>query len=250
MRFVEKITNLCVQKNERLGGQRNMKKYKYITIIPARGGSKRFPNKNIYRLDNKPLIAYSIEYALRCDKISHVYVTSDSDLILDIASEYCATPLKRPNELSGDYVSTAEVLQFVVKDLQKEGVDFDYVILLQPTNPLRPNNLLSDAISLIENNHYDSLITVSLSHKKLGKIINNQFIPWNYHLGQRSQDMEPLYYENGLLYISKRELLLEGRIIGNNMYPQVVSHIFGEVDIDTVEDMNYAEYLINRQKNE
>ncbi|MEG1692357.1 MAG: acylneuraminate cytidylyltransferase family protein [Bacteroidales bacterium] len=227
-----------------------MKKYKYITIIPARGGSKRFPDKNIYHLDNKPLIAHSIEYAFRCEKISHIYVTSDSESILDIASKYLATPLKRPDELSGDYISTAAVLEFVAKDLQEQGMDFDYVVLLQPTNPLRPANLLSDAISLIDSNHYDSLMSVSVSNKKLGKIINNQFIPWNYYLGQRSQDMEPLYYENGLLYISKKELLLQGRIIGDNMYPLVVSHIFGEIDIDTIEDMRYAEYLISRQNAE
>lgn len=223
-----------------------MNRYKYITVIPARGGSKRLPDKNIYPLNNKPLIAYSIEYSRQCSQIDGTYVSSDSDLILNIAADYSAVPLKRPDELSGDYVSTATVLQSVTKYLSDQSIGFNYVVLLQPTNPLRPSELLNEAIRLIEENHYDSIITVSLSDKKLGKIINHKFIPWNYQPGQRSQDMDPLYYENGLLYISKKELLLEGRIVGDNMYPLVVSHTFGDVDIDTIEDMQYAEYLINK----
>lgn len=93
-------------------------------------------------------------------------------------------------------------------------------------------------------------MTVNRSELKLGKIINNHYQPWNYHYGQRSQDLEPLYYENGLLYISSKELLLKGKIVDENMYPMVVDHIFGEVDIDTKEDMSYAEFIYNNYKNE
>lgn len=93
-------------------------------------------------------------------------------------------------------------------------------------------------------------MTVSRSKLKLGRIVANHFQPWNYHFGQRSQDLDPLYYENGLLYISSKELLLQGRITSENMYPMVVDHIFGEVDIDNREDLEYAEFIANRYKKE
>ncbi|CCY86347.1 acylneuraminate cytidylyltransferase [Bacteroides intestinalis CAG:564] len=125
------------------------------------------------------------------------------------------------------------------------------MILLQATNPLRPKELLSEAIRIMEKGGYDSLMTVNKSLKKLGKIIDNQFVPWNYRFGMRSQDMDPLYYENGLLYITSKEQIFKGNIIGDKMYPMVVEHIFGEVDIDTMEDMSYAEYVFfNAKTNE
>lgn len=75
------------------------------------------------------------------------------------------------------------------------------------------------------------------------KINENRFIPFNYEVGQRSQDLEPLYFENGLLYISKSNLILEGKIISEKAFPFLVNHVFSNVDIDTKEDFDYAEYL-------
>jgi N-acylneuraminate cytidylyltransferase len=83
----------------------------------------------------------------------------------------------------------------------------------------------------------------------MGKICNNQFIPCNYTFGQRSQDIEPLYYENGLLYISKKELVLDGRILGDTTYSMVVDHIYGSIDIDTKEDFSLAEFYFNNNLN-
>jgi len=219
---------------------------KYIVIIPARGGSKRFPGKNIYPLDGKPLIAHSIEYAKKFDVRLNIYVTTDSEAIAATAKEYGAEIIERPIELAGDYVSTAKSLQHAAEELVKSNVEFDYVILFQPTNPLRPADMLANAIKIIETADYDSLMSVSPSYEKLGKIIDNNFVPWNYQYRQRSQDMEPLYYENGLLYISKKELILKELITGDKMHPMVVDHIYGKVDIDTIEDLKYAEYLIAR----
>ena len=224
--------------------------FKYITIIPARGGSKRFPGKNIFPLNNKPLITYSIEYALNNPLSSVVYVSTDCPDIAKISERAGAEIIWRPKPLSGDFISTAATLQHAVKELQKNGVEFDYIILLQATNPLRPANLLANAIKIIETNQCDSLMTVSPSHVKLGKIINNRFEPWNYEFGQRSQDMAPLYYENGLLYITKKELILDEIISGENMYPMVVDHIYSAVDIDTIEDLKYAEFIMLQNADE
>ena len=219
---------------------------KYVTIIPARGGSKRFPGKNIYVFMGKPLIAHSICYSQTCKFVSHTYVSTDDDIIKQTSLQYEADVIDRPEELGSDYATSADVMKNAVEQLLNRGETFDYVILLQATNPLRPKGLLEDAIKIIEENKPDSLMTVSKSDLKLGKIIDNHFRPWNYHYGQRSQDLDPLFYENGLLYISSKELLLQGKITSENMFPMVVDHIFGEVDIDTREDMEYAEFIAKR----
>ena len=218
----------------------------YITIIPARGGSKRFPGKNIHEFIGKPLIAHSIECSKANSTISHTYVSTDDEQIKQISLQYGAEVIDRPAELGSDFATSADVMKNAVEQLIAKGDDFDYVLLLQATNPLRPEGLLQKAIDIIEQTKVDSLMTVNRSELKLGRIVDNHFQPWNYHYGQRSQDLDPLYYENGLLYISSKELLLQGRITSENMYPMVVDHIFGEVDIDTCEDMEYAEFIANR----
>lgn len=223
---------------------------KYITIIPARGGSKRFPGKNIHLLDGKPLICHSIDYSLGISLISGTYVSTDNDDIKQICKISGAEVIDRPVELASDYATTASAMRHAVQYLEDEGVEFDFVVLLQATNPLRPKGLLEGAIRIIEQGKNDSLFTVSKNSQKLGKIINNKYVPWNYKFGQRSQDLEPLYYENGLLYITKKELLLQEIIEGPTAYPLVVDHPFGEVDIDTIQDFHYAEFMLNQYRNE
>lgn len=223
---------------------------KFITIIPARGGSKRFPGKNIHFLNGLPLICHSINYSLLNSNIAGTYVSTDADEIKQISRVSGAEIIDRPSEFAGDHATTASAMKHSVQYLIDNGVDFDYVVLLQATNPLRPRKLLADAIEIIEKCGYSSLFTVSRSEKKLGKIIDGKFVPWNYTFGMRSQDMEPLFYENGLLYITSKELLLHEIIEGKDAYPMVVDHPYGEVDIDTVEDFHYAEYILNQYKDE
>ena len=225
-------------------------KYKYIAIIPARGGSKRFPGKNTHVLNGTPLICHSIEYSLRNTNISGIYVSTDAEDIKSISKLAGAKIINRPEELAGDHATTASAMRHAVQYLIDKGEEFDYVVLLQATNPLRPKSLLKDAIDIIEKGNNDSLFTVNRSEKKLGKIIDGKFVPWNYKFGMRSQDMDPLYYENGLLYITSKDLLLKEIIEGPSAYPMIVDHPFGEVDIDTIEDFHYAEYMINQYRDE
>ncbi|REG98276.1 acylneuraminate cytidylyltransferase family protein [Flavobacterium aquicola] len=225
---------------------------KNIVIIPARGGSKRLPQKNILLLGGIPLIAHSILYAqANNDIIDSVYVSTDDAAIKKIALEFGAKVIDRPESLSGDFESTVSALKHVLEQIEEE---IENVILLQPTNPLRPENLLQEAFDDFLKEGRDSLFTVSRSERKLGKIENRQFIPFNYTIGQRSQDLEPLYFENGLLYISKAELILpfdcaqgDSKIISENAFPFEVNHIFANVDIDTLEELEYAEYLLKKK---
>lgn len=217
---------------------------KTIAIIPARGGSKRLPNKNVLLLNGMPLIAHSILYAqANARVIDEVYVSTDDATIKEMAIAYGAKVIDRPIEISGDLDPTVSALQHVLKSIDEE---IESVILLQPTNPLRPENLLIEAFEKYKSGAFDSLFSVTRSHQKLGKIVEANFIPFNYEVGQRSQDLEPLFFENGLLYIAKAALIRKGILISENSFPFEVDHIFAKVDIDTQDDLEYAEYLIKK----
>lgn len=221
---------------------------KNIAIIPARGGSKRLPKKNILPLDGLPLVAHSIRYAIEnTDVIDGIFVSTDAEEIAQVARDFGATVIYRPEGISGDFEPTVSALQHVLDNVAP-GVE--NVIVLQPTNPLRPARLLSEALAVYNENNCDSLFTVTSNHSKLGKIEGGRFVPFNYEHGQRSQDLLPLFYENGLLYICSVSLIKKGSIASANAFPFVTEHVFSTVDIDTQEDFDYAAYLMNLYKNE
>jgi CMP-N-acetylneuraminic acid synthetase len=217
-----------------------------IAIIPARGGSKRLPNKNIKLLGSLPLIAHSIKFAQE-NGIEKIVVSTDDDAIKKIAIDYGAEVILRPAELAIDTSPTIDALKHVIQSIPE---DFDTIILLQPTNPLRPKNLLEDALKIMKEQNYDSLMSVSRNHQKFGKISKNKFVPFNYEFGQRSQDLEPLFFENGLLYITNSESILNGEILAVNNFPLIVNHPYSQVDIDTEEDFKFAEYILENHPNE
>lgn len=221
---------------------------KTIAIIPARGGSKRIPEKNIQLFGGIPLLVHSIRYAqANTNWIDDIYVSTDNEGIKKIALQFGAKVIDRPESLSGDLEPTVSAMKHVLESIEK---DVENVILLQPTNPLRPDGLLKEAFEVYQNGNYDSLFTVTRNHQKFGKITENKFLPFNYTFGQRSQDLEPLYFENGLLYITKAKAILENKISTENAFPFVVNHIFANVDIDTPEDLEYAEYLYQKNKSQ
>ena len=216
-----------------------------IVIIPARGGSKRLPNKNTMLLGGIPLLAHSINFTKE-NHIAKIVVSTDDSSIKEIALQYGAEVLDRPTALAKDTSPTIDTLKHVMENIAGK---YDYVVVLQPTNPLRPKNLLQEALKKMKEGNFDSLMTVTRNEQKFGKIVNNKFEPFNYAIGQRSQDLEPLYYENGLLYIAKTALILEGKLLGENHLPFIVNHPYAKVDIDTQEDFDYTEYLFDKHTN-
>lgn len=217
-----------------------------IVIIPARGGSKRFLNKNTALLGGIPLLVHSINYA-KAYNIDKIIVTTNDPDIKEIALKNGVEVVDRPEELSGDLASTVSALKHVLETIKNT---FENVILLQPTNPLRPATLLSKVYKIFTKGNYDSLITVTRNNDKLGRITNTKFIPFNYKQGQRSQDLEPLYAENGLLYITKAHLILEGKIVGEHNIPFIIDHPYANIDIDTEEDLKFATYILENHPNE
>jgi len=225
----------------------NLTQLKTIAIIPARAGSKRLPGKNRMLLGGIPLVVHSINYAKENHQIiDEIVVSTDDPKIKTISIAEGVKVVDRPEKLSGDEVSTLSVLQHVLETLNDK---IENVILLQPTNPLRPKSLLVDAFQVFERGGYESLMTISESHQKLGRIEQQKFVPYNYKMGQRSQDLEPLYFENGLLYIIKASLVLEESLLGKKNFPFIVNHPFAAVDIDYEDDLDYAEFLIKKNSN-
>ncbi len=225
-----------------------MKNRKTIAIIPARGGSKRLPKKNVLAINNKLLLEYSIDYAKRnLDTVDKIVVSTDDEEIKQVALRNNIEVIDRPQKLASDTASTLSVLKHVLETIDEH---YDEVILLQPTNPCRPEILLKMAYKVYVESNVDSLMTVSPSDKKLGKIIDDTFMPYNYTMGQRSQDLDPLFYENGLLYIAKTKCILEGQLLGDNNYPYIVNHPYANVDIDTKEDFDYAAFILTNYPNE
>jgi N-acylneuraminate cytidylyltransferase len=220
---------------------------KYIVLIPARGGSQRLPRKNLLPLAGKPLIAYSIDYAKQNG--IPVYVSTDDPEIKEISIRCGANVIDRPAELATNAATTAMVLKHATEYLLNNGVDFDYVILLQATNPLRPKDMLREAMAIVETEKPNSLMGVNPILRKQGRIIDNRYVPINYKFGQRSQDMETWYYENGLIYFTSKEKCLEGVVMTPDARPFIVDHIFGKIDIDAFDDFQMAEYFMSKYMN-
>ena len=216
----------------------------YKIIIPARANSKRLPGKNMKVLGNKPLIQYSIDFALNHFSADSIWVNSDDQHIIEFAKQKGVRTLLRPDDLATDYTSTVDVLKFQVRYFQEQNIDCDAIILLQPTNPFREDNLLKISIEKFKKSKRNSLATFTKSEKKLGIIENNFFKPTNYLPGQRSQDLEKSYFENGLLYIVKCDSILAGKIITDDVFPLVCDNFESSIDIDYIEDFMFAETLL------
>jgi N-acylneuraminate cytidylyltransferase len=218
-----------------------------IAIIPARAGSKRLKGKNNLEFRGKPLIQHSIDYAMANESLIHeLFVSTDDSSIKAIALANNIGIIDRPKTLAGDSTPTVDVIKHALGHIDE---DVDNVILLQITNPLRPKNLLTNAFRKYIEGHHDSLMTVTRNHQKFGKIIDGKFQPFNYRMGQRSQDLEPLYFENGMLYITKAEMIKQGRILGDNNYPFIVDHPFAHIDIDTQYDLEMADFIAEYVEN-
>ena len=226
-----------------------MNDLKNIIVIPARKNSKRFSGKNLSNLDGKPLISHSIEYALKFTSSDRIWVNTDDELIIDLSKKYNINKYLRPSHLAEDNTSTAQVIVDFAQYLVKQEIQYEKIITLQPTNPIRPESLFINACNSIDKSNKDSLMSVSSLNKKFGKISKEKYFPSNYTIGQRHQEIEPLYYENGLIYISTKKLLLsENKLISENVYPLVTDHVGSNIDIDYEDDLKLAELIIKLNK--
>jgi len=224
-------------------------KKKYLSIIPARGGSKRLPRKNILPLAGKPLIGWSIEAALGCKSINKIVVSSDDKEILDVAESYKVNTLKRPEYLATDTATSFDA----IKHATECNIGYEYIILLQPTSPLRTSKHIQEAILLLEEKQADAVISVCetehspLWANTLPEDNNMQGFLQDELLNARSQDLPTYYRLNGAIYICKTDKLLETKsfFLKENIYAYVMD-TKSSADIDTEMDFELAEILINK----
>jgi N-acylneuraminate cytidylyltransferase len=221
-----------------------------IAFIPARGGSKRLENKNILDFNGIPLIAHSILAAKNSGLFDRTIVSTDYSDIANVASDYGAEIIMRPKEISGDHAKTESAAEHVLKSLKESGYTCDILATLQPTNPLRRKGLMKECLDyFLRNFELDSLITVSKTHNKYGIIKDGKYKTENYLPGQRSQDLNDRFFENGLLYLSKSEMILNyGTLFGESIGAYVMDDILSTIDIDTLEEFQIAEFLHEKFK--
>lgn len=190
----------------------------FLAIIPARGGSKGLHGKNIKILCGKPLIAWSIEAGLASQYIDEVMVTTDSEIIAEVAREFSATvPFLRPAELASDTATTFDAVKHVIDYYATEkSQHFDYIVLLEPTSPLRESGDLDQMIEIIVSAdiNYDAIVSLGEVHEHpsvMKKITGDKVMPYvkDLVMTTRRQDNSPAYFPYGVGYIVKTKNLLE-----------------------------------------
>jgi len=226
-----------------------------IAIIPARGGSKGLPGKNILPLLGKPLIGYSVEAALDSKYVDEVIVSTDSEKIAETAKNFGASvPFMRPAELAGDTSRAIDVYIHTIDRLSSEfGKNVDNFIVLQPTSPLRTTQDIDEAIRIFRIKEADSVISVTEAvhppvwSKKIsqtGTLI--EYFP-KHATNKNRQEIEKAYMPNGAIFIfNYLKLKEEYKYYFERTYPYVMP-AKRSVDIDTQLDFDFAEFLMSKK---
>jgi len=231
---------------------------KILAIIPARGGSKGVPGKNIKLLNGKPLLAYTSEIALQSKYLTEVIVSSDDEQILDVANSLgIKVPFIRPTELAQDNTPTIDAIIHALEWYESEKIFFDAVCLLQVTSPFRTVELLDKAIEKFIEKDSDSLVSVQrVPHEynphwtfEVNEKGNLKIATGETEIVARRQELPVAYHRDGSIYITKTKVLLKE----HSLYGKSTSFIESEpdfyVNIDTIKDWEKAEEMIqNRLK--
>jgi N-acylneuraminate cytidylyltransferase len=222
-------------------------KERKLCIIPARGGSKRIPRKNIKDFLGKPIIAYSIEAAIKSELFDEVMVSTDDIEIAEVAQKYGAkVPFMRSKQNADDFATTVDVLLEVLKEYKQTGKEFNSCCCIYPTAPLIKIENLKNGFRKLKGDEYDSVFpVVNFSYpiwRGLKKTSREEFkMVWPKHLNSRSQDLEEVYHDAGQWYWFKPELLLKNKTLFGDHTSCVVLEATEVQDIDTEMDWKLAE---------
>ncbi len=218
-----------------------MAKSNTVAIIPARGGSKGIPRKNLVDFCGKPLLTWSILQAREAETVSQVYVSSDDAEILTVAADFGARPIVRPAALATDTSSSEEALRHTLEEIEKsEKTPPALVVFLQATSPVREPADIDGAVHRLKESGADSLFTAAILEdfclwtKKGSAFAGLNFDPWNRG---RRQDREPLFLENGSIYVFRPEILKK---FGNRLGGKIAIYempFWKSLEIDTPEDL-------------
>lgn len=218
----------------------------YLALIPARGGSKGVPRKNIKELAGRPLIAHTIEAARETERIDRTVVTTDDEEIRAVAREHGAeAPFLRPAELATDEAPTEPVIEHALTYLADTvGYECEAVVLLQPTSPLRDDADIVAAIDQYEQPGVTSLVAVSEDHSNRWRRTDEGPKQVNYRSGGRRQEKTTEYVETGAIYITDTEQFLETGDIRTGKTVLSVMDDHDAIDIDTSFDFWLAEQIM------
>jgi CMP-N,N'-diacetyllegionaminic acid synthase len=225
-------------------------KKKIIAIIPARSGSKKLRDKNIRELNGKPLMAYTIEAAVKSGVFSEIIVSTDSPEYVKIARQYGAyIPFLRPDNLSTDAASSSDVIVHAIEEMQKQGMVYECFMLLQPTSPLRTPEDIVGAINLFENKKANSVVGVcEMDHSPLWSNTLDATLSMDNFLSDAGNKMRqdlPTYYRiNGALYLSRVEYFLKHRTFYKEKSFAFIMARDHSIDIDDLIDFILAELLL------
>lgn len=218
-----------------------------VAIIPARGGSKGIPGKNLIDLCGKPLLAWSIEHALGSKMIDSVWVSSDDEEILLTAEKYGATPIQRPEEFSSDHATSESVWIHAIEFIEMLSIKIDLVLGMQPTSPIRGPSDLDDALKKFKRDSLDSMFsgTALEDFYTWSKSKENQLIANDKNRARR-QDLDKTYLENGSFYIFKPGNIIKhnNRLHGKIGVAELAKH--KSFQIDDSEDVFICEAIINQ----
>lgn len=229
---------------------------KNIAIIPARGGSKRIPRKNIRNFNNKPIIAYSIEAAIDSGLFSEVMVSTDDDEIASYAQKYGAkVPFLRSGFNSNDFATLADVVEEVLENYEKQGILFDNFCCLLPTAPFVNELLINQTFNQFIEGNFDSLLTASRFSFPIFRALkktpeNRVAFVWPEYATTRSQDLGETYHDAGQLYWCKTVDFKNSKKIISDNCGLFLLNDWESQDIDTDADWQLAEmkYTIMQQK--
>ncbi|MCT4566307.1 MAG: acylneuraminate cytidylyltransferase family protein [Maledivibacter sp.] len=228
---------------------------KILAFIPARSGSKGVRNKNIKELAGKPLIAHTIEEAVKSNLFEDIIVSTDSQNIAGIARRYGASvPFLRPKELATDESPTIDAIFHCLDYMNNEGKQYDIVVLLQPTSPLRKSSHIKEAYKLFNEKQGDFTVSVcECEHSPLwANVISKDLRMDNFIRKElknlRRQDLPKYYRLNGAIYIAKVDRLIEQKsLLGENSYSYIMKKE-DSIDIDNEIDLGLCELYLNSIK--
>ena len=218
------------------------KKTNFVAIILARSGSKGIKLKNLFKINKKPLIYWTIKHCLGSKKISSVWVSSDSEKILNYSYKVGAQIIKRPRLFSQDTASSESAWLHAIKYLKRKKIHIDNVVGLQPTSPMRKKDDLDKAIHLFIKNKYDSLFTAQkvYSYFTWSKIKNKLIPDYAYKFRKRRQEIKPKYLENGSFYIFKKNGFIKNK---NRLFRKVGVYVMSKIHSFEIDDYNDIEII-------
>lgn len=228
-----------------------------VAVIPARGGSRRLPRKNIKLLHGKPLIAYAIEAARQSSSVHKVIVSTEDSEIADVARTYGAeVPFIRPAELASDTATSVAVLQHAVETFEKQlGITIDPILLIQPTSPFVQAEDIESALSTLKATQSNSCVSVCAISERPEWMVQldgshvRPFLP-TAQTDARTQDLPPLYRLNGAVYALRRQTLIkDGLIVDYKNLSAIVMSRERSIDIDELIDFQFAETILTTQGN-